>query len=510
MDANTLLIVNKIQKNESIEFKDFVLYLIILPIITLILSKFSVVYTKIYDYCHLKYKQWNDFNEVIIEGYEAIDQSGLKYDYPLVLTAFIWKLNTHYKCKMDLRAYDGKWIRDPSSAKKESFTEFSVNTTRSNWIHLEKDISFHVTRFSGDPEKETVYYYSKRIVTLTLRSRKIDLKSYLNKILIEHEMFIAQKNQGKLYHFLYTGTKEGAPTFITKCFSDLNTDPNTETFVHLANEHCERLMNDLKRLKDIDYHARTGTSRKKGYLFWGVPGTGKSTTVLAMANYDNRHILEIPMSRITANEEFEKLIGIEMINGIKIRSDQIIYLFEEIDTSDVSHKRKSDDSSKEDSDSDTDDTSNTDKCDEILKDGKNKNNKKAEKRKIEDKERLEIVKKEIKKRDQFFDTLNLGVILARLDGIGNYNGTVIVATTNHKEKLDPALYRDQRLTPIEFSYSRRVDMIKLSERYYETKLTSHQKMMFPDRDAKITPARFRTLLETNESVTELLLNLTKT
>jgi hypothetical protein len=84
---------------------------------------------------------------------------------------------------------------------------------------------------------------------------------------------------------------------------------------------------------------------------------------------------------------------------------------------------------------------------------------------------------------------------------------VIIATTNHKEKLDPALYRDQRLTPINFTYSRKVDMIRMAEKFYEVELSADEKDSFLDRDAKITPARFRTLLEIHENVTDLLLDL---
>jgi ATPase family associated with various cellular activities (AAA) len=341
MDANTLLIVNKIQKNEPIEFRDLILYLIVIPIMTLILTKFSIVYTAVYDYLYLKCKQWSDFNEVIIEGYEAISFSyGVQYEYPPILTAFVWKISEK-GYKVDLRAYDNKWMKNlPPTIT--SLMDFSLDTTRSKWIGIEDDISFRVDR-SGSMMKNDSYF-CKTVVSLVLRSRKNCLRKYLENVLNEYEAFMAQKTQGKLYHFLYTGMKEAQPTFVTKCFSDLVSDPNNETFDHLINEHSEQLIKDLKRLKDINYHIRTGTSRKKGYLFWGIPGTGKSRTVLAMANYDNRHILEIPISRIKTNEELEKLIGIEQINGVKFRPNQIIFLFEEIDTADVSHKRKESDS----------------------------------------------------------------------------------------------------------------------------------------------------------------------
>ena len=50
-------------------------------------------------------------------------------------------------------------------------------------------------------------------------------------------------------------------------------------------------MNDIKRLRDIEYYQKNGIKRKKGYLFYGHPGCGKTLSVIAMALEDNRHIL---------------------------------------------------------------------------------------------------------------------------------------------------------------------------------------------------------------------------
>lgn len=486
MDANTLLIINKLQKNESFEFKDLVLYVLVIPTITLLLTKFHKIYIIIYDYLYYKYKQWSKFNEIIIEGIETYSYDGIRYDYSSILTALVWKiLKQGYK--IDLKAYNTKWMKNILPIK-DNLIDFSVDNTHNNWLLIEDDISFRVDRIGGDMQNSESYLF-KNIIRLILRSRKHCLKEYIEKIMNEYEVFIAQKTQGKLYHFVYTGKKDEKFIFVIKCFSNLISDPNNETFDHLINEHSEKLIKDIKRLKDIKYHIRTGTSRKKGYLFWGVPGTGKTRTVLAMANYDNRHIIEIPISRIKTNQELEELIGLEEINGIKFRPDQIIYLFEEIDTADVSHKRKETDSAELSCSSDCS-IKDEKKIEEI--------NKNAE---------LDIIKNEIKKRDGYLDLLNLGVILARLDGIGNYNGVIIVATTNHKEKLDPALYRDQRLTPINFTYCRKIDMIRMTEKYYNIKLSNDEQEKFVDRDANITPAKFRTLLETYENVNDLLLNL---
>lgn len=51
------------------------------------------------------------------------------------------------------------------------------------------------------------------------------------------------------------------------------------------------------------------------------------------------------------------------------------------------------------------------------------------------------------------DTLNIGIILLKIDGNKCQDGTVIIATCNDNSKLDPALYRNDRLKLIELNYA---------------------------------------------------------
>jgi hypothetical protein len=62
--------------------------------------------------------------------------------------------------------------------------------------------------------------------------------------------------------------------------------------------------------------------------------------------------------------------------------------------------------------------------------------------------------------------IDLGVVLSSLDGVGNYNGLIIVATTNCIEKIDKAIYRDMRLTPMEFKQMRKIDCQNVIKMYF--------------------------------------------
>ena len=41
-----------------------------------------------------------------------------------------------------------------------------------------------------------------------------------------------------------------------------------------------------------------------------MPGCGKTSAVIAMANYGKRHIIEIPMSRIKTNGDIEEILSL--------------------------------------------------------------------------------------------------------------------------------------------------------------------------------------------------------
>jgi SpoVK/Ycf46/Vps4 family AAA+-type ATPase len=94
------------------------------------------------------------------------------------------------------------------------------------------------------------------------------------------------------------------------------------------------------------------------------------------------------------------------------------------------------------------------------------------------------------------DEFNLGTFLSRLDGIGNYEGMIMIATTNNIDNLDPALYRELRLTPIKFDFCRKEDIKEMVEDFYDIEVSEKEMEYIPDR--KISPAKMKLWLEQYE------------
>ncbi|KAL6622796.1 hypothetical protein ACP70R_032675 [Stipagrostis hirtigluma subsp. patula] len=174
------------------------------------------------------------------------------------------------------------------------------------------------------------------------------------------------------------------------------------TFATLAMDPArkQQIVDDLEMFRDgKDYYASVGKAWKRGYLLYGPPGTGKSTMVAAMANFLEYDVYDLELTSVKNNAELRTLF-------IDTTAKSIIVI-EDIDCSiDLTGKRKKKKKASDDED----------------KDG---------------------------------SKVTLSGLLNVIDGLWSACGgeRIILFTTNHKEKLDPALIRRGRMDMhIEMSY----------------------------------------------------------
>ncbi|GLU19785.1 hypothetical protein SLE2022_360120 [Rubroshorea leprosula] len=160
----------------------------------------------------------------------------------------------------------------------------------------------------------------------------------------------------------------------------------------------QSIIDDLDRfLARRDYYKRIGKAWKRGYLLYGPPGTGKSSMVVAMAKHLKYDVYELDLSSIDDNSELRDVF-------LRIPSKSIIVI-EDVDCYEEAQAR-----------------SNT-----------------------EDDNSLELL----------FLKNELSGLLNATDGLWSGCGEerIIIFTTNHKDKIDPALLRPGRMDMhIELSY----------------------------------------------------------
>jgi hypothetical protein len=163
--------------------------------------------------------------------------------------------------------------------------------------------------------------------------------------------------------------------------------------LYLREDDKFRLKNMLNNfLKSDDIYDQLGIRKKLGVMLHGEPGTGKSTTITAIASYLMRDIYYVNLKGITKNSELQEIFDYVRKNGF----NKGIIVIEEIE-----------------------------KQTPIVF----KNSEMAEK--------FNFNKSE--------NELDLSYLLNLLDGTISQENSVFVMTTNHINLLEPALFRSGRV-----------------------------------------------------------------
>ena len=181
----------------------------------------------------------------------------------------------------------------------------------------------------------------------------------------------------------------GVPFKHPSSFDSLALDPKLKN----------KIIRDLHRFRQgKEFHSRVGRPWKRGYLLYGPPGTGKSSLVAAIANYMKYNVYDLELTKVKDNSELRSLL-------IKTESKSMIVI-EDIDcsldlTNRLSKPRPNADSV-------------TDAGEERSRPG---------------------------------SRVTLSGLLNSTDGLWSCCGEeqIFIFTTNHKDRLDPALLRSRRM-----------------------------------------------------------------
>ncbi len=157
-----------------------------------------------------------------------------------------------------------------------------------------------------------------------------------------------------------------------------------------------------------DKYNELGIPYQLGILLYGEAGTGKTSVTKAIANYLNKEIQVVESSQIGK------------IGGLINYSSNKIIVIEDIDSFKITHSRD---------------------------------------------------KNSIKDLESSTESNNLSNLLNNLDGFLYKHGRIIIATTNHFNKLDTALVRSGRFDlKINIGYADREIVNKFSKKYYNKEL----------------------------------------
>ncbi|KAL3818786.1 hypothetical protein ACJIZ3_004691 [Penstemon smallii] len=204
------------------------------------------------------------------------------------------------------------------------------------------------------------------------------------------------------------------------------------------------IIEDLDRfVRRKDYYKKVGKAWKRGYLLYGPPGTGKSSLIAAMANYLRFDVYDLELTSLYSNQELRRIL--------LCTNNRSILVIEDIDCSSQMHNR--------DAEPESDEPSST--------------------------------------------KLTLSGLLNFIDGLWSTCGDerIVIFTTNHKEKLDPALLRPGRMDMhIHMGYCTIEGFDVLAYNYLG--INDHPRL-FPEikgliKEVEITPAELAEYLMRNE------------
>ena len=197
---------------------------------------------------------------------------------------------------------------------------------------------------------------------------------------------------------------------------------------------------------------------KLGWLFHGEPGCGKTSMVKAIANQLNRHVISFNLRQIKSNQELLLLMNRPWIvcQGFDraYRPEEVIYCLEDLDA-----------------------LSNTLADRQVPTD-----------QSLTQEFWKTMDPKKVKSLISDVSTLDLQGFLNVLDGTIDTPGRVIIMTTNHLSKLDPAIMRPGRVNQvIEFRRITQDCLRQMLEAYFRVSLSSEQIVRLPHE--RITPAQ---------------------
>mmetsp|Transcript_31489 Transcript_31489/g.75975 ORF Transcript_31489/g.75975 Transcript_31489/m.75975 type:complete len:571 (+) Transcript_31489:1071-2783(+) len=283
-----------------------------------------------------------------------------------------------------------------------------------------------------------------------------------------------------------------------------------KTFESLFSQQCR----DLLTIVD-QFESKSGKYRIKGYphklglLLTGPPGTGKTSLIKALAHYTGRHIVNVPLSRITTNASLMSLLFnkryITNDSGAysSLDFDRVIYVFEDVDAS-----------------------SDVVKCRKLIAEERARAAEEARKRaamfsgptevdsNTETKPVGALVRSPVRSSTNGSDSLNLMGLLNALDGVVDTPGRIVIMTTNHPEILDGALIRPGRIDKrLNLGYMIAQDMIEMIEHYFEIEsgldvgMGKRIEELIERRGLEMTAAELEQLAIEHDTVDELVTSL---
>lgn len=305
------------------------------------------------------------------------------------------------------------------------------------------------------------------------------LQKYIETCTLDYERYMLNKlGRNKYFFNMMIQQKKGLqnPLPSTYIMFTKHIFKTSRTFDNVFFEEKENIQSHTEFfLTRKDWYNKKGIPHTLGFMFYGEPGCGKTSTIKAIANVGNRHIINIHLSEIKSKEQLTHLFFNDEIhvwdNGkterYNIPVSERMYVIEDIDAM----------------------------GDIVLK------------REFKKPVSKEIKFDELGNMIEDVEPIDLSFILNLLDGTLESEGRILAISTNFPERIDKALIRPGRIDMILQFKKCSIEILKeILTSFYEEDFSS---FFFSDSlNYKWTPAEvnqilFRNFNNSKKSIEEL-------
>uniref|UniRef100_A0A6C0LBF1 ATPase AAA-type core domain-containing protein n=1 Tax=viral metagenome TaxID=1070528 RepID=A0A6C0LBF1_9ZZZZ len=324
-------------------------------------------------------------------------------------------------------------IYEKFQGKYDIFLEVKNNTP------VSIDESGEKKKSCEDNSKITTFY----LIVKGKHNFKV-LHAFMDTLMESHTKEINKKKSHQLYELIGTSKNENSGSeliyrefpFKSNKFLDKNIFfEGRKEFI----EYIDYFSTEKDHKKDI--YSISGITKKACILLSGPPGCGKSCIIKGILNRTGRDGIIVPWTRLKRCSDFISLFRSKKINDTLFDMKNYVFIFEDFDAnnSETLKKRKAN-------------LKNTEKHDELLAAsqllaGKNNGNNDSENDGENEDEKKEntLVSMLSSMNKKMDDELTLECVLTTLDGIAEMQDAILIFTTNHLDKIDPAFYRSGRV-----------------------------------------------------------------
>merc|ERR1711963_1322111 len=218
--------------------------------------------------------------------------------------------------------------------------------------------SVNITKQDEGNEKNPVRSEEFQITFYSETLNADELRKVLDTWVKEYEGRLTKDTQKHLKFYLYAPSGDVTEDYYdpTRHYSEFRFESG-KTFNNVFYNEKEDIVKRLDFFsKNKEWYKQRGIPYTMGFMFYGEPGCGKTSTIKAIANHTQRHIVSVPLNKIKTAKELLNVFYNTRMNYVDIPLNKRLYGLEDIDAADlkdtVGERSMKDDNENEKKDND--------------------------------------------------------------------------------------------------------------------------------------------------------------